>query len=452
MRGWIVHCLLATSLGPKKNPSRRPTALFGVETVKGPFSSDMFESSEAWGCRPLLVRGAFDADSLLRDEWWPSWEPLMELTKEVPCRTIRHVPKDLGSFTLEWGPLRNNNDDDKTKWTVVMNDVEQYYPPLADWMDREFGFLPRWRRDDGQVSLATTMGGIGPHVDNYDVFLIQMTGQREWQIQNSILMEHKERLIPDLDVRILRDWKGFQSVCLSPGDLLYLPPRFAHCGWSQSDDCTTLSVGCRAPCASQLVSRIAEQVCRSQQPSAVARYRDPSPHTTTNEPHQHHQRRSINQQVKQDMKQLVLDAIHDILDNDPVWDELVGKLVTESNRPREDYPTALDDMDKSEIDDLGVWGQPNQAIQNVLEGKGALYRAEGISFAYSLLQDGSLRLYANGRAYPVEQDSSPVCELIAQVVDGPCLNSAQLQATADNPHAIQLLERLLREGLLYGSP
>jgi 50S ribosomal protein L16 3-hydroxylase len=150
------------------------------------------------------------------------------------------MPGQEETYELQWGPLSN---EDANKWmskntseskngrkhTLVVNDIDRFFPPLADWIHNNFKFLPNWRMDDGQISLAEDMGGIGAHVDNYDVFLIQMHGSRRWQVGNEKLSAKTEmdRLL-ELDVRILKEW-GKDAECqdwiLNPGDLLYLPPR-----------------------------------------------------------------------------------------------------------------------------------------------------------------------------------------------------------------------------------
>lgn len=201
-------------------------------------------------------------------------------------RVISHVTGDLKSFDLTWGPLspkegndwlsknpttnskrqepkrlqlnRTNDENsnaiiNRRRETLVVNDVDRYYPPLADWIHSTFSFLPHWRMDDGQISLAEEGGGIGPHVDNYDVFLIQMSGRRVWQVGKREIgaKEEMERTLDGLDVRILGDWQsngvgvGFvdgdgsgdgiadgegsdlemEDWIVNPGDLLYLPPR-----------------------------------------------------------------------------------------------------------------------------------------------------------------------------------------------------------------------------------
>jgi 50S ribosomal protein L16 3-hydroxylase len=158
---------------------------------------------------------------------------------------ISHHPGQNDSYELHWGPLSNEEANDwisiqdttsnsnKTKQTLVVNDIDRFYPPLADWIHDNFKFIPHWRMDDGQISLAEEMGGIGPHVDNYDVFLIQMSGKRRWQVgrEKISVKDEMDRSLPDIDVRILDDWGAdseYEDWILNPGDVLYLPPRIGE--------------------------------------------------------------------------------------------------------------------------------------------------------------------------------------------------------------------------------
>ena len=122
-------------------------------------------------------------------------------------------------------------DNDETKAsTLVVNDVDRWIPSVSDWMDVNFDFLPRWRRDDAQVSLAKEFGGIGPHVDNYDVFLIQVSGSREWEVGLDTISVQDEfaNLVGESEVRILNITVPSIKFHLKAGDCLYLPPRYMH--------------------------------------------------------------------------------------------------------------------------------------------------------------------------------------------------------------------------------
>ena len=313
-----------------------------------------------------------------------------------PRRIISHVPGDHASFELRWGPLTAedvrawlakkptsttspNSEIEKTtttttttrrRETLVVNDVDRFHPPLADWMRETFRFLPSWRMDDGQVSLAGTGGGIGTHVDDYDVFLVQMSGSRTWRVGRRTIdaREERDRTIDGMDVRVLRDWtpddggggddgdgdgegedgeRGMMDeFTVHPGDVLYLPPRVAHRGTSLSDDCMTLSVGCRAPSVSDLVSKLAENLSSSMDDSAVRRYADPDLLNGVADPFDASSSSSsssssgtgtmspgeLTSDAKERARRLVKDSLASLIDDDEWWDEFFGRYATEQVR------------------------------------------------------------------------------------------------------------------------
>ncbi|KAJ1487976.1 JmjC domain-containing protein, partial [Baffinella frigidus] len=111
-----------------------------------------------------------------------------------------------------------------------------------------FKFIPNWRVDDVMISYAAQGGGVGPHVDNYDVFLLQGKGTRRWAISNTPLAASDEVSVDGVDVRVLKDgFKKDEEWLLEPGDMLYLPPRFPHWGVAEGEGCMTFSIGFRAP-------------------------------------------------------------------------------------------------------------------------------------------------------------------------------------------------------------
>lgn len=139
-------------------------------------------------------------------------------------------------------------------WTLLVDRVNQCVPQVAGLLDH-FRFLPNWRLDDVMISYAPVGGSVGPHVDNYDVFLLQTSGRRLWKTAYSPISIHQERLVPQLDVRILQGgFKPDEQWVLEPGDALYVPPRYPHHGISMSDDCVTYSIGFRAPSVASLMS------------------------------------------------------------------------------------------------------------------------------------------------------------------------------------------------------
>ncbi len=133
---------------------------------------------------------------------------------------------------------------------------------------RHFNFLPRWRIDDLMVSVAGPGGSVGPHIDQYDVFLLQAQGRRRWQIAESF----DDTLLPESELNVLQRFETEQEWVLEPGDLLYLPPGVAHHGVAL-EQCMTWSIGMRAPSAADFFQTFGEWLADKQ--GEGERYRDP---------------------------------------------------------------------------------------------------------------------------------------------------------------------------------
>jgi 50S ribosomal protein L16 3-hydroxylase len=145
----------------------------------------------------------------------------------------------------------------KKNWTLLVQAVDHYVPEVAELLDA-FRFIPNWRIDDVMVSYAADQGGVGAHFDQYDVFLIQGLGQRLWQV--GTLCDTTTPLLPHPDLRLLQEFTAEQEWLLEPGDILYLPPRYAHNGIAVGDDCMTYSIGFRAPARSELLAHFCDDI------------------------------------------------------------------------------------------------------------------------------------------------------------------------------------------------
>ncbi len=162
-------------------------------------------------------------------------------------------------WRLENGPFGAHSFDRSNPWTLLVQSVDQYLPEIAAlWSSVEF--LPRWRTDDIMISYAADGGGVGPHYDQYDVFLLQGEGEREWRLGQ--LCDADEPCLPDTDLRILSEFQETERHLLSPGDVLYVPPGVAHWGIARGES-LTLSLGLRAPRLSDLLSRRVDEVLES---------------------------------------------------------------------------------------------------------------------------------------------------------------------------------------------
>ena len=450
-KGWVFP--LSRYPQQQSQTKLKVGSLKGIEEIEGSWNSTTFASTQCWGQRPLLLRNAFNGVG------FPSWNEIIELAcnnddeEELTSRLIQHKPGTLDTFTLSFGPFQSQHldktmDNDETKAsTLVVNDVDRWIPSVSDWMDVNFDFLPRWRRDDAQVSLAKEFGGIGPHVDNYDVFLIQVSGSREWEVGLDTISVQEEfaNLVGKSEVRILNITMPSIKFHLKAGDCLYLPPRYMHWGTSTSADCMTLSVGCRAPSANDIFSKMSELISTSSKELAVRRYTDIDLLQSTND-------KSLSTKVKDKMKTLLLDVVQETLNDEAIWDDLVGCMVTEPNRQMMmEYPIPLSAMDSAWKEELGIWADAEKTLDAFLEGKGVLRRAEGISYAWSKVFD-SYNLYAQGRAFPIHDSPTSTGLMLECIANGPPLNQKQVHDMGiEMTQSIRdFLLELLEEGLLYG--
>ncbi len=195
-----------------------------------------------WQKKPLLIRQAF-----------PQFQGLLNVQQliKLACEEdvqARLVTQSRGKFSLQHAPFGKGdfNKLSKINWTVLVQGVNHHFPEAAELL-KKFSFIPHARLDDLMVSYAPKGGGVGPHFDPYDVFLLQGMGHRRWQISN----QADRTLIPDAPLRILQDFRIEQGWVLEAGDMLYLPPQCAHNGIAE-DDCMTYSIGFRSPSYQEL--------------------------------------------------------------------------------------------------------------------------------------------------------------------------------------------------------
>jgi len=198
-----------------------------------------------WQKKPLLVRNALPGFNGLLNR-----QELIELAGYEDAQS-RLVTYKNHQWKLKHGPLHANDFKRLSNfaWSLLVQDVNHFLPSASDLL-LKFSFIPCARLDDLMVSYAPAGGGIGPHYDSYDVFLLQGSGRRRWDIA----ADYDGTLIPDAPLKILQQFKAEQSWILEPGDMLYLPPNYAHHGIAV-DDCMTYSIGFRAPSHQELVTQ-----------------------------------------------------------------------------------------------------------------------------------------------------------------------------------------------------
>jgi 50S ribosomal protein L16 3-hydroxylase len=214
------------------------------ETLLGGLNAATFLRSH-WQKQPLLVRGAL-----------PDFQGVLDLDamKELACRDecdARLILRSGNRWSVEHGPFTRKRFSrlPARDWTLLVQGLERVLP-AARALRSHFDFIPYSRLDDLMVSYAPPGGGVGAHFDSYDVFLLQGPGQRRWRVSR----QRDLTLVEGAPLKILRNFAPDGECVLASGDMLYLPPEYAHEGVAL-DECFTYSIGFRAPSHRELVSR-----------------------------------------------------------------------------------------------------------------------------------------------------------------------------------------------------
>ncbi|WP_163833203.1 cupin domain-containing protein [Spartinivicinus ruber] len=220
-----------------------------------------------WQKQPLLIKQA-----LPRFEAPISPDELAGLALEPEIES-RIIQTQVGNqpWALRRGPFSEETfaelgDKD---WTLLVQAVDHWVPEVAELLNT-VSFLPSWRLDDIMISFAATGGSVGPHYDNYDVFLLQAEGTREWQLGGHC--DSDTPLICHPDLQILEQFSAEQTYTLEPGDVLYLPPQIAHYGVALTPG-MTFSIGFRAPAYADMIGLYADFI--ASELVAEQRYHDP---------------------------------------------------------------------------------------------------------------------------------------------------------------------------------
>lgn len=324
--------------------------------------------SQHWQKSPLLIRGALPG---FVSPLEPDDLAGLACEEGIEARLVEDHGPDK-AWQVSHGPF-----DEETfsrlpagGWSLLVQAVDHYVPEVAELLEA-FDFIPSWRLDDVMVSYAPPGGSVGAHVDQYDVFLLQASGRRHWQLGGT--PGDDARLIPGIDLRILEDFtvEAGQDWVLEPGDMLYLPPGVAHHGISDADDCLTFSIGFRAPSTDEVVTSFADYI--GEQLGDSQRYGDADlqPPAAIGE---------LDDQAIARVRALLLDAI----DRPEQMAQWFGRAMTQ--------PKYLDQLVPPESP-----SDPND-LRAALESGSELTHTLGSRFAWRRLDDAQATLFVDGDA------------------------------------------------------
>ncbi len=361
-----------------------------------------------WQKKPLLVRKAFtdfespiDADELAG----------LALEDEVESRLVlEHGERP---WELRRGPFTEETFAElpARDWTLLVQAVDQFVPEVAELLEH-FRFLPSWRIDDVMISFATPGGSVGPHFDNYDVFLLQGMGKRNWKIGQ--VCDSDSPLIAHADLRILADFEQSDEWTLEPGDMLYLPPRLAHYGVAE-DDCLTYSVGFRAPSAAEVLTHFTDFL--SQFLPDEERYSDADAEPVR-DPHQ----------IQRDSLDRLKALLSEHMGDERLLLTWFGQFMTE---PR--YPELVSGEELTEEDLIGS-----------LEQGAILIRNPSARMAWSEVDD-DLLLFASGQSRLLP---GHLRELLKLVCAADALHIENLAPWLEDEDGLTLVCQLVKQGSL----
>lgn len=372
-----------------------------------------FERSEFiqqyWQKRPCLIRQAIpDFESPI------SPEELAGLACEDEVHSRLIIEKDQDSpWQLSYGPFQEEDflALPETHYTLLVSECEKWIPELAELID-QFRFIPDWRIDDLMVSYAPAGGSVGPHTDEYDVFLLQAQGKRKWQYSD--FRVDNPTLIPDLDLAILQNFKGDQEAILSPGDMLYLPPGIAHHGVAL-DACLTFSIGFRAPTAIEVLESFMLEV--DQQNSNPIRYTDPDLETSR------HSAEITRVEIDR-FRAMVLSIMQQ---PEHLWVDSVGKLLSDS---------VMDDGNNPDT--------PPARLDGLLKTNWTINPASKMLYYRG---DSGITFYCNGRSYNLS-NSDQIIGFIQSLCELRFLSAASIDACRMQKPLIEMLLELEKMGTL----
>lgn len=381
---------------------------------------------------PLQLLGGISADEFLRDYWQK--KPLL-VRQAIPGFESPLEADELAGLSLEdsvesrivlehgntpWEMRRGPFSEDTYKelperdWTLLVQAVDQFVPEVAGLLEH-FKFLPSWRIDDVMISYAAPGGGVGPHFDNYDVFLLQGHGRRRWKVGQ--LCDADSPMLQHADLRILADFQQSDEWVLEPGDMLYLPPRIAHYGIAE-DECMTYSVGFRAPSAAEVLTHFTDFL--AQFLSDEERYSDAGMAAVQSGEDQH--------KIQRDALDRLKNLLQEHMSDERLLLTWFGQFMTEPRYPELVAGEEIDDTD----------------LRQALEDGAVLVRNPSARLAWSEVDVGLL-LFSSGQSVVLPKAMEPLLKLVCSA---DALHSDNLGQWLGDEDGRKLLAELVKQGSL----
>ncbi|REL26811.1 cupin domain-containing protein [Thalassotalea euphylliae] len=369
--------------------------------------------AEYWQKKPLLIKGGFQAfqDPISADELAG-----LAMEQELESRIIANDGSENGAQTnwqVKHGPFEGFSEFGEENWTLLVQAVNNWSETTAQMLE-PFKFLPSWRIDDVMVSFSTPGGGVGPHLDQYDVFITQGEGKRRWQV--GLPDDSLAQLLPHEDLKQVSPFKPVIDAITEPGDILYIPPNHPHDGVS-IDNSLNYSVGFQAPNGQDMISALADAVIDKQ--LAEHRFNDPE-RTVTNQPEL-----LATEDVKK-LRQFMLAQTGDL----DLFSDMIATFTTRSHHALE-VLIPMEPFTEEAVKDY--LADPEIFVRPVLGVK-------------ALINEQNGDLYINGDRISLIEQTRDLGQLLAKNV---ALTTTQLKSFTNCLNNTQMLTKVLNMGYWY---
>lgn len=374
-----------------------------------------------WQKKPLLIKKALpnfqnivSADELAG----------LAMEEDFESKVIFKTPTTAPFWHLKRGPFKEADFSKwpQTHWTLLVQGVDRFIPEVSHLLD-SFNFLPQWRVDDVMISVAGLHGSVGPHYDNYDVFLYQAEGKRKWFLTTQHC--HESNVLPDLELRIMKDFQVEQEIVLNEGDMLYLPPHVGHHGVSLTDNSISYSFGYRSYQSQELWDSYADHLSETKDNTHL--YQDPNWNNLKNTS-------ELNSGAIQQAKNLMIDLLSD----ETKLTQWFGRFATQLDQGAAELLEAPLDSSFSENEFILEYQQAKH-IERCLVSR----------FAYHYRADKRIELFINGDIYDHGNSDD---ELISLIADNRMIETktiAPYLTNKANKANKAFIVKLWREGLLH---
>ncbi|WP_194755624.1 cupin domain-containing protein [Aliidiomarina indica] len=372
-----------------------------------------------WQQKPVVIRQAFVDFS---DPLAPEELAGLAMDHGVDSRL---VIQEAQRWHVAHGPFEHFDELPEQGWSLLVQAVNEHVPD-AQALLRAFRFLPDWRIDDLMVSYSTPQGGVGPHVDQYDVFIIQGQGQRRWQVGDK---QPLATVLPHPDLKQTEPFQAIIDEVLEPGDMIYIPAGFPHAGDTLAS-AMNYSVGFRAPSQAELLSACADHALEHE--IWQQRFSDQTAQLLT---------ASRTELVDVDpwhLPEAVIDdfqaLIRKAVDDKAQLHRIIAELLSKNPRPP-----------------LPEWPElplTESRLPYVVVQQPFLFKAVGVRMLTTVIEE---RLYAvvQGQWFELDDDAEALFVILNEMSD--CIESAILLEYLDSPLARQLVCGVVNEGLFIFS-